>query len=144
MPSAIDIPQRFTTDDPAQLKRELERMAQALDLFTRQLPALIGQMSIVDMNAESLKLSYGRAVRVQSVLDGSGVEFTLPTPRAADVGKRCALLRSSATGIVTVVGVGATVGGNDTYTLTSDAHFVDFLLGNDLNFYPSRPGSGTA
>ena len=141
MPSAIDIPQRFTTDDPAQLKRELERMAQALDLFTRQALSQAGQLPIVDMGTDSLRLVYGRGVRIQSVLDGVAVEFTLPTPARQDIGKRCAVLRSSTTGIVTVVGVGALVGGFETYTMASDTHLVEFLLGNDLNFYPTRAGA---
>jgi hypothetical protein len=141
MPSKRDIPQRFTTENPVALKSELERLAQALDIYTRQLDGLVKQTPTKDIDS-SRSLAYGRAVRVPGRLTGTYLELTLPPPAREDIGKRCAVLRSGLDGTITVVGVGALVGGYSTYTMTNDAHFVEFFLGNDLNFYPSHAGGG--
>lgn len=142
MPSVIDIPQRFTTSDPVALQGELERFSVAVDVFLRQLDAFVFQMPVADIGTDGA-LAFGKAYRVPAVLTDTTRTVTLPTPAKEHIGKRCTVLRSSGTGSIVIVGVGATIGGASAYTMTVDVHFVEFLLGNDLNFYPSRTGAAT-
>lgn len=144
MPAAIDIPQRFTTEDPGRLKTELERLSAALDVFTRGLATEIKRVEIPDINQSAPALSYGQIRRLPTVNDGDTLNIALPRANAKDIGRRCGVLRASGTGIVVLHAAVGTVAGVTTYTVCSDPHFVEFLLGNDLNFYPSRQGAATA
>lgn len=142
MPSAIDIPQRFTTDDPAQLKRELERMAQALDLFTRQGFEIYAPRYTALPTLNPTALVVGRVARV-NLVDGDLLRMQMPPANRKDFGKKCAILRETTTGNCLLFGGAALVGGADRYQLANDIHFVEFLL-DDGDWYPSRAGGGWA
>lgn len=138
MPSAIDIPQRFTTEDPARLKSELERMAQALDLFTRQGLELYAPRYTALPSINPTALVVGRVARV-NLIDGDLLRLQMPPPDRKNFGKKCAILRETTTGNVLIFGGPALVGGADRYQLANDIHFVEFLL-DDGDWYPSRAG----
>lgn len=142
MPAKTDIPLKYTA--PAPLKGELERFAVTMDTFTREAQTRATRVAMPDVNRASPALSYGQVQRAPTVLDGATLDVLLPRPNPVDIGRRCGIARSSITGTIVIHAVGGTVGDAVTYTMTNDLHFVEFLLGNDLNFYPSRAGAGTA
>jgi hypothetical protein len=140
MPAPLNLPKTFPTDDPARLKDTLERFAQELDKFIRQLPqAYAPILSGSTPNPSVLK--FGEVARV-SIQDGDSVSLQLPKPDKVNNGKRCAIRRATITGEILVIPVGgALVGGAASYRLANDVHFVEFLL-DDGDFYPSRAGAG--
>lgn len=142
MPALLDIPRRFTTDKPEQLRSELERFAQAVDLFTRGAADVYAPRYVAIPGINPAALSFGMIARV-NLIDGDELFIQLPPPDRKNFGKRCAVLRTTTTGLVRIVGGAALVGGAAQYQLADDIHWVEFLL-DDGNYYPSRAGGGFA
>ncbi len=140
MPATIDIPRRFSTDDPKQLKSELERMAQALDVYTRGAPDLFAPRYIAIPQINPTNLVLGQVARA-NLIDGDLLNIQMPPPERKNFGKRCAILRVTATGTILLHGGPALIGGYSKYQMANDLHFVEFLL-DDGNYYPSRAGGG--
>ena len=113
MPATISIPLTFTTDDPARLRADLERFAQAVDLYTRGAAELFAPRlkAIAQLNPTSL--SFGMVGRV-NLIDGDTLNIALPRANAKDIGRRCGVLRASGTGIVVLHAAVGTVAGATT------------------------------
>ena len=142
MPAQVAIPLRFNVDDKAALRADLERLSQALDLYTRGAPELFAPRLTAIPAVNPTKLSFGMVARV-NLVDGDELNIQMPPPDRPNFGKKCALLRQTTTGIARLHGAGATIGGLVVYQMANDIHFVEFLL-DDGNWYPTRPGSGIA
>jgi hypothetical protein len=140
MPAQVDIPKRFTTADPEALRRELERLAQSLDVYTRGLADLFTPRytAIPQLNPRSLVL--GMVARA-NLIDGDTLSIQMPPPDRKNFGKRCAILRETTTGLIRLHGGPALIGVESQYQLANDIHFVEFLL-DDGAWYPSRAGGG--
>lgn len=138
MPSPLNIPKVYTTDDAVRLKTELERLAQAVDVYLRaiaQNTVPIPQLSLVNRPF----LAFGEITRVD-VPDGATLVMQLPRFDPANTGKRCGVRRSSSTGEVLIYAVDCLVAEHERYRMASDIHFVEFLFDGD--YYPSRAGGG--
>ena len=142
MPSLLDIPRRFSTDKPEALRSELERFAQAVDIFTRGAADVYAPRYLPIPGINPTALVFGMVGRV-SLVDGDELFIQLPPPERKNFGKRCAVLRRTVTGLIRIVGGAALVGGVAQYQLANDIHWVEFLL-DDGNYYPSRAGGGFA
>ena len=138
MASPLNIPKTFTTADVVALKGELERMSQELDRYLRSLVDTTVAVPVATKPNQAF-LAFGQVVRVD-VTDGSTLSMQLPRPDPAQIGKKCAVRRSSTTGEVLVYAVGCLVGGAERYRLANDIHFVEFLFDGD--YFPSRSGGG--
>lgn len=142
MPAQVFIPQRFTVGKPEVLRAELERLARSMDDYTRGAPELFAPRLIAFPALNPSALVLGQVVRV-SLRDGDYLALQLPQPERKHYGKKCTLLRRTADGLIRVFGVAALVGGEATYQMANDVHFVEFLL-DDGDWYPSRAGGGMA
>lgn len=138
MPSAIDIPRSFSTEKPEQLRGELERLAQSLDVYTRQGLEMFAPRYTAIPAVNPTALVIGQIARV-NLIDGDLLRVQMPPPDRKHFGKKCAVLRETTTGNVLLFGGRALVGGADRYQLANDIHFVEFLL-DDGDWYPSRAG----
>lgn len=138
MPSPINIPKKYSTDDAARLKDELERMAQEIDAYLRQLVNTTVQVpKLSQLNPPFLV--FGGVVRA-NVPDGYTLNLQLPRSHPSNVGKRCGILRGSTTGEIMIHPVDCLVAGEVRYRMANDIHFVEFLFDGD--YYPSRAGGG--
>lgn len=137
MPSPLNIPQRFSAEEP--LKGELERQAQEIDKYLRGLADTTAPVPTLGGINQPL-MAFGRLTRV-NVLDGETLALQLPLPDPANFGKRCGLLRTSTTGQILVYAVGCLVAGAERYRMANDIHVVEFTLAGD--YYPSRAGAGS-
>lgn len=142
MPAQVFIPTRFTTDKPELLRSELERLSRSLDDWTRGASELFAPRIVAFPSLNPTMLVLGQVVRV-SLPDGAALNLQLPPPDRKHYGKKCTLLRRSATGLIRVYPTDALVGGVATYQMANDVHFVDFLL-DDGDWYPSRAGGAIA
>ena len=142
MPALLDIPRRFTTENPEVLRKELDRFAQAVDLFTRSAAETYSPRYLAIPGINPTKLVFGMVGRV-TLLDGDELFIQLPPPDRKNFGKRCAVLRTTSAGLVRIVGGQALVGGETQYQLANDLHWVEFLL-DDGDYYPTRAGGGFA
>ena len=142
MPALLDIPRRFTTENPEVLRKELDRFAQAVDLFTRSAAETYAPRYLAIPGINPTKLVFGMVGRV-TLLDGDELFIQLPPPDRKNFGKRCAVLRTTSAGLVRIVGGQALVGGETQYQLANDLHWVEFLL-DDGDYYPTRAGGGFA
>ncbi len=140
MGAATDIPLRYPTDDLGELKELLERFAQSMDIFTREAAIGAKRFETVDLVPSRPLLAFDRITRVAFVADGATVTIPLPPARKENIGRRCGCLRSSITGRIVISAPGSLVAGLGTYQMANDLHFVEFLLGPDLYYYPSRAG----
>jgi hypothetical protein len=139
MPSPVNLPKTFATDDPKKLKTELERLSQELDKYVRGLSDTVQFVpAVVGPNPTSL--AFGQIAQV-NVTDGSTLVMKLPRPDPTKVGKRCGVRRASTTGEVLIYAVGCLVGGAERYRMANDIHYVEFLYDGD--YYPSKPGGGS-
>lgn len=138
MPSLIDIPRRFSTDKPEQLRMELERLAQSLDVYTRQGLEMFAPRYTAIPSVNPTALVIGSVGRI-NLIDGDALRVQMPPPERKHFGKRCAVLRETTTGTVTLFGGSALIAGADRYQMASDIHWVEFLL-DDGDWYPSRAG----
>ncbi len=136
MPSPLNIPKTFTTDDALRLKSELERLSQEIDLYLRGLTAT--NIPLSQLN--SPMLAFDQVARV-NVTDGSALVLKLPRPDPKNIGRKCGIRRSSTTGEVLIYAVGCLVGGAERYRMANDVHFVEFLFDGD--YFPSRAGGGS-
>ena len=139
MPSRLAIPQKFTTGDTTALKRELERLAQEIDTYLRQLVQLVQPIPTVS-KINGAPLAFGTILPVV-VPDGATLSVQLPPPDPAQIGRKCGLLRIETTGEVLVYSVGCLVGGAVRYRLANDIHLVEFTYVGD--YFPSRFGAGS-
>lgn len=138
MPSPLNIPKTYTTADALRLKDELERMAQEVDAYLRQLvntTVQVPQLSAVNPTS----MAFGQVVRA-NVPDGYVLSLQLPRSHPSNVGKRCGILRGSTTGEILIYPVDCLVAGQTRYRMASDIHFVEFMFDGD--YYPSRAGGG--
>ena len=138
MPSPLNIPKNYTTDDAARLKLELERMAQEVDAYLRGLTQTtlpVPRLSLINPPT----LMFGGIARV-NVPDGYVLNMQLPPPRPENIGKRCGVRRGSTTGEVLIYAPNCLVGGAARYRMANDIHFVEFLFDGD--YFPSRSGGG--
>ncbi len=148
MPAQVAIPLRFDTADPAKLRSDLERFAQALDVWTRGASELFNPRLIAVPLVNPSKLSFGMVARV-NLTEDDVLHVQMPAPDRPNFGKRCAILRETTTGIVQLHPSGrigdrtSTIAGASRYQMANDIHFVEFLL-DDGDWYPTRPGSGIA
>lgn len=145
MPSPLNIPKKYSTDDAARLKDELERLAQEVDTYLRQLVNTSVQVPLLSQVNPS-QLSFGQIARA-NVPDGYTLSVQLPPPHPANIGKRCGIRRASTTGEILVYPSGflapgrpCLVAGAERYRMANDIHFVEFLFDGD--YYPSRAGGG--
>jgi hypothetical protein len=138
MPSPLNIPKTFTTDDAIRLKTELERQSQEIDRYLRDTSDASQPVPLLSL-VNPAYLTFGQVARVD-VPDGFTLKMQLPRPDPAFIGKRCGVRRSSMTGEVLIYAVGCLVGGYERYRMANDIHFVEFMLDGD--FYPSRYGAG--
>lgn len=138
MPSTLDLPRRFSVDKPEQLRSELERLVQSLDVYTRQGTEMFAPRYTAIPGVNPTALSFGMVARV-NLIDGDELYVRLPRPDLKNQGKRCAILRQTTAGLVRVVGGSALVGGESQYQMANDIHWVEFLL-DDGAYYPSRAG----
>lgn len=138
MPSPLNIPQKYTTDDALRLKQELERMAREVDKYLRGLQFSTVQVpQLSQINPSSL--AFGQMARV-NVPDGYVLSMQLPRADPANIGRRCGVLRGAVTGEVLIYAPDCLVGGAPRYRMANDLHFVEFLFEGD--YYPSRAGAG--
>ena len=140
MPAQVAIPLRFDTADPAKLRSDLERFAQALDVWTRGAAETFSPRLLAVPQVNPSKLSFGMVARV-NLVDGDTLNVQMPPPERANFGKRCAILRETTTGVVRLHGAKATIAGDTVYQMANDIHFVEFLL-DDGHWYPTRAGAG--
>lgn len=138
MPSVLDLPRRFSVDKPEQLRTELERLAQSLDVYTRQGLELFAPRYTALPSLNPTALVIGRVARV-NLVDGDYLRVQMPPPDRENFGKRCAVLRETLAGNVLIFGGPALIAGASRYQMTNDIHYVEFLLDNG-NWYPSRAG----
>lgn len=138
MPSSLDLPRKFTTEDPVALKRELERMTQSLDRYLRDLQIVNQTVPLVTkLNPDAL--TFGQISPVVA-RDGQTVVVQLPRPSPENLGRRCALARATKDGEILVVAVDCLVAGSAVYRVANDIQLVEFVfLGG---YFPTRFGAG--
>jgi hypothetical protein len=134
------IPLHFTTDKPEALRSELERFARSMDAHTRAASEAFEPRLIAVPTLNPSMLVFGQTVRL-SLRDGDSLDLHLPPPDSKHSGKKCTLLRRTATGLIRVHGGAALVAGESVYRMANEPHFVEFLL-DDGAWYPSRAGAG--
>lgn len=142
MPSPINLPKVFNTDDPARLKSDLERLVQETERYFRSLD----DKYTIDPTAGKLNdptLAIGRMTLV-SLSNGQTGIFSLPPPDVKNIGKVCIVARLSTLGDAFVVanGQGILVNGSVRYKLPAELHFVEFLY-NGSGWVASRTGGGS-
>lgn len=139
-----DIPLAFHPDNPAELKRELERMAATLrpyfSALTGRQSSSVVQKRFVNRPINSPVAAFGEVSRV-SLVEGQILKISLPPPDIRNAGLLIGFRRSSSTGNVFLSSPGCTVNGLDIARLTNAICFV--LVEFDGENYYTTPG-GTA
>ena len=140
MPAQLAIPLRFDVKDPEKLRSDLERLAQALDVWTRGASEIFAPRLTAIATVNPTSLSFGMVGRF-NLIDGDEVNVQLPPPERKNFGKRCAMLRETMPGIIRIRAPDALIGGDDVYQMANDIHIVEFVL-DDGDWYPTRAGAG--
>ncbi len=123
-----DIPLEFNANEPATLKRDLGRFANAMFLFVRTLhsayqPRMKNQPIVTSGTAQA---AFDMVCRVAPA---SGVTIVIQLPRAGigDAGRTLRILRLTPNGTTTAVGLGSTINGQSPRTIASSRGFVTLM-----------------
>ncbi len=123
-----DIPLEFNATDPAILKRDLGRFANAMFLFVRTLraayhPRMKNQPIVTSGTAQA---AFDMVCRVAPIA-GQTVTIQLPRAGIGDAGRTLRILRLTATGTTTAVGLDSTINGQDPRTISAARGFVTLM-----------------
>lgn len=137
MPSPINLPKVFNTDDPKRLRSDLERLVQETEKYLRGLDDKYAQIpTSAPINNPVLAVD---RMSVVSVPDGLVLNMVLPQPNTKNIGKKCTVARLSTSGDVAVYASGCLISGRTRYRLAAEVHFVEFIY-DGAGWSASRTG----
>ncbi len=130
-----DIPLEFNANDPAILKRDLGRFANAMFLFVRTLrsayhPRMKNQPIVTSGTAQA---AFDMVCRVAPGV-GQTVNIQLPRAGIGDATRTLRILRLTGDGTTTATGLNSTVNGHDVRTISSNEGFTT-LMWDGENWY---------
>jgi hypothetical protein len=143
MAAQTSLPLTFNTDDPAALKRELERMAAALSTYfsglTGQQHAAVVQRRLTKRPLNDTKAVFGEITPVTLARATDVLVISLPRPDVRNAGLYCVILRTTTIGTIKLSAPGCLVNGFSVVEVSSDAGFV-WVLFDGENYY-TEPGA---
>lgn len=133
MGKKLDIPLVFTPGDPAMLKRDLERLATAMDGYVRQ-DAPASFVATPQPNRSGV-LSFDKQTRV-ALAAGETLALQLPQPDVTNGGRSLYVKRETSLGSCKIRGVGALINGRSTKLLPAQPGLYTIFF-DGTNYYSS-------
>lgn len=144
MAAQTDLPTTFHTDDPAMLKRELERMASSLAAyfsgFTGHPHAGVVQRRFTKRKLNDTTAAFWEITPVSLPTDDHELRISLPRPDPRNAGLMAIISRDTPTGLVYLSAPGCNVNGLVLAQLVNDVGFV-WVLFDGQNYYTNPGGT---
>jgi hypothetical protein len=143
MGAQTDLPSTFHTDDPAMLKRELERVTSSLEAYlggiTGHPHAAVVQRRFTKRPLNDTKAAFWQITPVALVNSTDVHRISLPRPDPRNAGLVVAILRKSAAGTINLSAPDATVNGFAMVELSAAVGmYIGWFDGEDYYFPPGN------
>lgn len=135
MGAKVDIPLVYNVTDPQTLKRDLERLANGVDRYTRNAPSVFEPLPEVSKLDPAPKLAFGTITKVAPVV-GTPLILQLPQPDPTNGGRRIIIERTSVLGTAYVLAIGCLVNGLAQGLLPSALGIYEIVF-DGQNYYSS-------
>lgn len=133
MGAKADFPTTFTVTEPAQLKRDLDRLGQGLYKYTQD--ASLAFQPVPDVSPPQV-LAFGTTTRI-ALAPGTTLQLQLPQPDVKNGRKQLYIKRETTTGTVYVRGVGCLINGHSSQLLPAQPGLYTIFF-DAVNYY-SQP-----
>lgn len=135
-----EIPTRYRTDKPAELRTDLERMAVGVIAWARALPSTTDSKPTVGkLTASGSTLGFGTIARV-APRDDQQIDLYLPRPDSTQGGRTLGIMRLTSGGAVQVIAPDSTVNGHAAIFLLGGAGLTTIAF-DGADYFMSNGGS---